>query len=161
MAHPEFSVFISLSPDLKLRPYRRKVWQASWVSLFLMTREKKKVCLLRLSSQAFVKSTKGGGKSSPKARQDLNVEIPSIRAFVEASGRLLFPHVCLPLSCPLLWKEPTGLFSAYILMAWPTEPSRGKCKWPTWAYVQDFLLRPRGDIYFESNLLVEPSEADE
>ena len=84
------------------------------------------------------------------------------QALVEESGLLLFPHVCLPLSCPLHWKEAIVLFSsAHILMTWLTEPSRRKCKWPTWAYVQDSLLKPRGGIYFQSNLLVAPPEGDE
>ena len=49
------------------------------------------------------------------------------RALVEESGLLLFPHMCLPLLCPLHWKEPVGLFSAaHILMTWLTRAFQKK-----------------------------------
>ena len=159
MAHPEFSVFISLSPDLKLRPYWRKVWKPSWVSFFFMIREKK--CL---SSSSFLSGfCEVRRKVQPQGQAGFECgDSEHFLALVEESGLLLFPHVCLPLSCPLHWKEPIVLFSsAHILMTWLAEPSRRKCKWPTWPYVQDSLLRPRGGIYFQSNLLVAPPEADE
>ena len=159
VAHPEFSVFISLSPDLKLRPYWRKVWKPSWVSFFFMIREKK--CL---SSSSFLSGfCEVRRKVQPQGQAGFERgDSEQFRALVEESGLFLFPHVCLPLSCPLHWKEPIVLFSsAHILMTWLTEPSRRKCKWATWAYVQDSLLRPRGDICFQSNLLVAPPEADE
>ena len=147
VAHPEFSVFISLSPDLNLRPYWWKVWKAPWVSFFLMIREKK--CL---SSSSFLLGfCEMRRKVQPQGQAGFKCgDSEQFWALVEESGLLLFPHVCLPLSCPLHWKEPVGLFSsAHILLAWLTEPARGKCKWPTWAYVQDSLLRPRADIFPE------------
>ena len=158
VAHPEFSVFISLSPDLKLRPYWRKVWKASWVSFFLMIREKK--CLSSSFLSGFCEVRR---KVQPQGQAWFEFgDSEQFQALVEESGLLLFPHVCLPLSCPLHWKEAIVLFSsAHILMTWLTEPSRRKCKWPTWAYVQDSLLKPRGGIYFQSNLLVAPPEGDE
>ena len=155
-AHREFSVFISLSPDLKLRPYWRKVWKALWVSFFLMIRWKK--CLSSSFLSGFCEVRR---KVQPKGWFERG-DSKQFQALVEESGLPLFPHVCLPLSCPLHWKEPIVLFSsAHILMTWLAEPSRRKCKWPTWPYVQDSLLRPRGDICFQSNLLVAPPEADE
>ena len=159
VAHPEFSVFISLSPDLKLRPYWRKVWKPSWVSFFFMIREKK--CL---SSSSFLSGfCEVRRKVQPQGQAGFECgDSEQFQALVEESGPLLFPHVCLPLSCPLHWKEAIVLFSsAHILMTWLTEPSRRKCKWPTWAYVQDSLLKPRGGIYFQSNLLVAPPEGEE
>ena len=157
VAHPEFSVFFPLSPDLKLRPYWKKVWKASWVSFFLMIRGKK--CL---SIFIFPLRLLWSEEESPAPRLIWTCDSAQFRALVEESVLLLFPHECIPLFCPLHWKEPIGLFSsAHILMPWLTEPSRRKCKWATWAYVQDSLLKPRGGIYFQSNLLVAPAEADE
>ena len=139
VAHPEFSVFISLSLDLKLRPYWRKDWKASWVSFFLMIREKK--CL---SSSSFLLGfCEVRKKIQPQGQVGFECgDSEQFWALVEESGLLLFPHMCLPFSCPLHWKEPIGLFSsAHILMTWLTEPSRRKCKRPTLVYVWDSLLR--------------------
>ena len=64
-------------------------------------------------------------QNSSKARQELNMVIlTSSRALVEESSLLLFLHVCIPLFCPLHWKEPVGLFSAaHILRPRLLEPS--------------------------------------
>ena len=159
VAHPEFSVFFSLSPDLKLRQYWRTVWKASWVLFFLMIREKKCLPIFIFPLRLLWSEEES---PAPRPGRIWTWVFRAVPGTVEESGLLLFPHMCLPLSCPLHWKEPIGLFSsAHILMPWLTEPSRRKCKWATWAYVQDSLLRPRGDICFQSNLLVAPPEADE
>ena len=160
MAHcPVPSAFISWSLDLTPRQEEKKVWEALWVSFFIMTKEKK-----YLSSSSFFSGFyEVRRKVQPQGQAGFEAgDSEQFRALVEESGLLLFPHMCLPLLCPLHWKEPVGLFSAaHILVACLTEPSRGKCKWPTWTYVQDFLMKPRKGIYFHSNYLVVPPKADE
>ena len=139
VAHPEFSVFFPLSPDLKLRPYWRKVWKASWVSFFLMIRGKKCLSIFIFPLRLLWSEEES---PAPRPGRIWTWVFRAVPGTVEESGLLLFPHMCLPLSCPLHWKEPIGLFSsAHILMTWLTEPSRRKCKRPTLAYVWDSLLR--------------------
>ena len=157
VAHPEFSVFFPLSPDLKLRPYWKKVWKASWVSFFLMIREKK--CL---SSSSFL-------SGFCEVRRKVQPQGWFERVIQSSSGHLWKSQFsscshtsAFPCSAPFSERSLLGS-SLLSIFLWPglLEPSRRKCKWPTWAYVQDSLLRPRGDIYFQSNLLVAPPEADE
>ena len=66
-----------------------------------------------------------------------------------------------PCSAPFTERSLLGS-SLLSIFLWPglLESSRRKCKWPTWAYVQDSLLKPRRHIYFQSNLLMAPPEAD-
>jgi len=114
VADPKSSAFISLWPDW---PYWRKIWKASWVSFFLMIREKK--CL---SSSLFSGFCEVIRKVQPHVQAGFeHGDSEQFRAFVEESGLLLFPHVYLPLFCPLHWKEPIGLFTAaHILVTWLT-----------------------------------------
>ena len=142
MAHcPVPSAFISWSLDLTPRQEEKKVWEALWVSFFIMTKEKK-----YLSSPSFFSGFyEVRRKVQPQGQVGFEAgDSEQFRALLEESGLLLFPHLCLPLSCPLHWKEPVGLFSAaHILMTGLLEPSRRKCKLSTWAYVQDSLSKLR------------------
>ena len=53
-------------------------------------------------------------------------------ALVEESVLFLFPHMCIPLFCPLHFLEPTGLFyAAHNLVVWVTEAFQKKLKWST------------------------------
>ena len=139
VAHPEFSVFFPLSPDLKLRPYWKKVWKASWVSFFLMIRGKK--CL---SIFIFPLRLLWSEEESPAPRLIWTCDSEQFWALVEESVLLLFPHGASPSSAP--FTERNLLDSSLLpIFLWPglLEPSRRKCKLSTWAYVQDSLLKLR------------------
>ena len=138
VAHPEFSVFFSLSPDLKLRQYWRTVWKASWVLFFLMIREKKCLPIFIFPLRLLWSEEES---PAPRPGRIWTWVFRAVPGTVEESGLLLFPHVCLPLFCPLHWKEPIGLFSAHIMWPGLLEPSRRKCKYSTWAFVQDSILK--------------------
>ena len=158
VAHPEFSVFFPLSPDLKLRPYWKKVWKASWVSFFLMIRGKK--CL---SIFIFPLRLLWSEEESPAPRSG-GIWTWGFGAVLGTGGSQVSScsHACAsPCSSPFTEMILLGSSLLFIFL-WPSllEPSRRKCKWPTWAYVQDSLLKPRGHIYFQSNLLMAPPEAD-
>ena len=150
-----FCILSSL-PDLKLRPYWKKVWKASWVSFFLMIRGKK--CLSSSFLSGFCEVRR---KVQPQGWFERVIQSSSGHLwksqFSSCSHTSAFP-------CSAPFTERSLLGSSLLsIFLWPglLEPSRRKCKWPTWAYVQDSLLKPRGGIYFQSNLLVAPPEAED
>ena len=159
VAHPEFSVFFPLSPDLKLRPYWKKVWKASWVSFFLMIRGKKCLSIFIFPLRLLWSEEES---PAPRPGRILRLVIPSSSGHLWRSQVSFWSHTCAS-PCPASFTERSLLGSSLLpIFLWPglLEPSRRKCKWPTWAYVQDSLLKPRGHIYFQSNLLMAPPEAD-
>ena len=122
VAHHVFSASISLSPDLKQRQQGRKVEEA--VSFFFMAGEKKSVFFMFLLRLLWSEE-----------------EQCSLRLVIVSSSRHLWKSQIFSCShthlfCTVHWKEPIALFSvAHILWPGLLEPSRGKLKWLTWAYV--------------------------
>ena len=153
VADPEFSAFISLWPDLKLRQYWRKVQKASWLSFFLMIREKK--CLSSSFLSGFCEVRR---KVQPQvcagfiffififfSAQDLNMVILSSSGHLWKSQVSSCSHTCAS-PCFALFTERSQLASWLLLIfLWHglLESSRRKCKWPTLAYVEDFFLKLR------------------
>ena len=115
VVHHEFSIFISLSPDLNLRPYWWKVWKTPWVSFFLMIMEKK--CL---SSSSFLLGfCEMRRKVHPKARRDLNVGILSSSGHLWKSQASSCSHTCAS-PCPAPSTERSLLGSSLLpIFLWP------------------------------------------
>ena len=86
--------------------------------------------------------------------------IPAIPGTCGESDPLLFPHVCLPFFYTFIERSWLNSFLLTIFL-WHglLEPSRRNLN--GLHEFQNSLLKPRGDIYFQSNLLVAPPEADE
>ena len=134
MAHcPVPSAFIRLKTETIGR--LSDCHSSSWL-------KKRNIFLLHLSSQAFMKL---GGKSSPKARRDLRLVIPSSSGHLWKSQVSSCSHTCAsPCSAPFTERSLLGS-SLLPIFLWPglLEPSRRKCKLSTWAYVQDSLSKLR------------------
>lgn len=90
VAHGMFSASISLSPDLKQRQQGRKVEEADCHSSSWL--EKRNVCLLHVSSEAFMKREGTVQFEAGDSEQ--------FQALVEESDFLLFPHPLVLLCSP-------------------------------------------------------------
>ena len=85
----------------------------------------------------------------PKARQDLNMVIPSSSGHLWKRQVSSCSHTCVsPCSAPFTERNLLGS-SLLLIFLQPglLEPSRRKCKLATWAYVLDFLLKLRRHIF--------------
>ena len=111
------------------------------MSFFFMTRKKK--YLSSSSSQAFVKPEEES--LTPRPGRILRLVTPSSSGHLWKCQVSPCSHTCAS-PCSALFTERNQLGSSLLLIfLWPglLEPSRGKCKWPTGAFVQDSLLKLR------------------
>lgn len=105
------------------------------------------------SSSFFVGFCEWGGTNSPAQGQAGGFKAgDSLHQFLGPCGRVrspLFPHPCVPLSCPFTERSQLGS-SLLPVFLWfrLLELSRRKHKWPMWAYVQDPVLKPRKRLVF-------------
>ena len=110
------SFLYSFLSHQKLRPYWRKVWKASWVSFFLMIREKKCLPIFIFPLRLLWSEEES---PAPRPGRTLRLVIPSSSGHLWRSQVSSCSHTCAS-PCPALFTERSQLCSSLLpIFLWP------------------------------------------